>query len=71
MLVWERVMPEVQNRSMKCSRGDGRARFSYCCVGKAILGQAHHAAQDRKQLANANCQLMPIADCQLLRIGNR
>src|ERR1044072_4922362 len=25
---------------MKCSRGDGRARFSLVCVGTAILGQA-------------------------------
>src|SRR6185503_19556051 len=40
MLVWERVMPEFQNRSMKCSRGDGRARFSglLCCTASLLQG---------------------------------
>jgi hypothetical protein len=50
-------MPDFQNRSMKCSRGDGRARFKFwCCVGTAILGQAYRPAQDLKIRSRAGEQ---------------
>jgi hypothetical protein len=45
-------MPEITMRALKCSRGDGRARF-IIGVGSAILG--HATAMRKKLLAVSGC----------------